>query len=119
MAIDLLDLRPNVPTHRRIAGRDDVVNETMPMICSEWFPDNSDNRWHVENTAHQGDRSYALVRPEPDDVGYDRFVVLVEFGADGALAAAPAVYCREAESTYNLLASSQDCPNDIPIQILW
>jgi len=42
--------------------RDTVLEQCIPGICVEWFPDNEGNTWHIERTAHIDDGTFVLVR---------------------------------------------------------
>jgi len=100
-------------------NRDAVLGRVIPGVCSEWFPDNEGTIWHIERTAHSHDTALVLVRPEPNDVGYDRFVVLVDFALGEEGFAAHAMYAQHGESSFFLLSTAPDCPTDIPSEIVW
>lgn len=42
--------------------RDTVLDQSIPDICAEWFPDNEDNTWHIERTVHIDDRIFVLAK---------------------------------------------------------
>lgn len=114
-----LDLGASSAFRQQRADRDATLSEIVPDICAESFPDNQDNTWHIERTAHSDDTAYVLVRPEPNDVGYDRFVLLVDFSVAEKPTAAPAIYAQEAASKFSILSTEPDCPGDIPSMITW
>lgn len=100
------------------AGRDGLLRQVIRGVCDSWFPENEGNAWNVEAIAHRGDRAFVRVRPDPDDVGYDRFVVLFDFGLAPAGDEAHAMYAEEG-SSFGLLSTAPGCPADIPSEVIW
>jgi len=119
MAATPLDIRFASNVLRAHPQRDPVLEKHISAACADWFPDNEGNTWHIEGLAHSGDRSFVLVRPEPDDVGYTRFIVLAIFGAGKDPFAAAAMYCEERPGTFGLLGTSDECPSDRPPGVVW
>lgn len=117
LAATMLDLTEDCGTYD--PQRDEALQKAIARVCVEAFPDNGHNEWHIERAAHFEDRSFVLVRPEPDDAGSDRVVLLCVFGPDGSVTGAPAVYDREGESSYGLLCSEPGCPEDAPQGLSW
>lgn len=99
--------------------REGLVKKSIRGICADWFPDNEDNAWHIEATAYMADRAFVLVRPDPNDVGYDRFVVLVVFESPGSALTAHAMYSEDEESKFGLLGTAPNCPDDVPSVVIW
>ena len=114
-----LDLGASSAFRQPRADRDATLSEIVPEICAESFPDNEDNIWHIQRTAHSDDTAYILVRPEPNDVGYDRFVLLVDFSVAETPTTAHAIYAQEAAANFSILSTEPDCPEDIPSMITW
>ncbi len=99
--------------------RDTVLEQCIPGICVEWFPDNEGNTWHIERTAHIDDGTFVLVRSDPGDVGSDRFVVLVDFDPGEEIFNAHAMYSQDEESTFGLLSTASSYPEDVPSIVVW
>jgi len=119
MSKSKLDIGASSDFRQQRADRDVTLSEIVPAICADSFPDNEDNTWHIQRSAHGDDRSFVLVRPEPNDVGYDLFVLLVEFSLAEKPNTAQAIYAQETASEFSLLATEPDCPEDIPSTIIW
>lgn len=114
-----LDLNEAAARGIQAPDRDELIAGSIQAIAVDTFPDNADNEWHIRRSIHLGDRSYVLVEPSPDDVGYSAFVFLVVLGSSSHSPESPAVYCLEDPGTYDLLCTSTDCPADIPSVITW
>ena len=93
--------------------RDTVLEQCIPGICAEWFPDDEGNTWHIERTAHIDDGTFVLVRSDPGEVGSDCFVVLVDFDPGEE------IFTAHAESTFGLLSTASSCPEDVPSIVVW
>ena len=111
-----LDLRtvagvPNPDREGRISG-------SLAEVGVENFPDNPHNTWTLLETRHLDDRSFALVEPEPNDVGYDRFVFVFRFQEGDAAFVTTAIYCLEDE-TFGLLATTPECVGPQPRFLAW
>ena len=102
-----------------LPNRDAVLGRVIPGVFAKWFPDNEGNIWHIERTAHSHDTALVLVRPDPNDVGYDRFVVLVDFSLGEESFAAQAIYAQNDESRFFLFSTDPACSTDIPSKIVW
>ena len=96
-----------------------ALRRSIPDICAEWFPDDEGNSWNVEGIAHVKDWAFVLVQPEPNDVGYDRIIVLVGSSPRSSEFPAHAMYVQEQESRFGLLATDPDSPKDIPSVVVW
>jgi hypothetical protein len=110
MSKSQLDIGASSDFRQQRADRDVTLSEIVPAICADSFPDNKDNIWHIERTAHSDDTAFVLVRPEPNDVGYDLFVLLVDFSLAEKPITAQAIYAQEAASGFSILATEPDCP---------
>ena len=60
-------------------ARDMQLAESLCGICAGEFPDNEHNSWNLVRICHPGNRTYAMVEPDPKDVGYDRFVFVLDY----------------------------------------
>jgi hypothetical protein len=114
-----LDLRDRGELGKSRPDHDTVLDQSIPGICAEWFPDNEGNTWNIERTARIDDRAFVLVRYGPDDVGSDRFVVLLDFEPGEKSFTAHATYSHDAESIFGLLSTASGCPEDIPSVVVW
>ncbi len=119
------DPKPEVPDLdlRTVAGVSNVDRETrisgsLAHVGVENFPDNPHNTWTLLETRHLDDHSYALVEPDPNDVGYDRFVFVFRFQDGDAAFATTAIYCLEDE-TFGLLATTPECVDPLPRALIW
>jgi len=119
MSESQLDVKRAVNFQQHRPDRDAVLGRVIPGVCAEWFPDNEGNIWHIEGTAHSHDTALVLVRPDPNDAGYDRFVVLGDFSLGEERFTAHAMYAQDRVSSFSLLATTPDCPTDLPSEILW
>ena len=119
MSKSKLDIGASSDFRQQRADRDATLSEIVPGICADSFPDNEDNTWHIERTAHGDDWTFVLVRAEPDDVGYDLFVLLMDFSSAEKATTAQAIYAQEADVEFSILATEPDCPEDIPSTIIW
>jgi hypothetical protein len=114
-----LNLRDEANREDEHPSHDAFLRRSIPEICSEWFPENEHNTWNVEDIAHVRDRAFVLVRPEPNDVGYDRFVVLFGYTSPVSDFSAHAIYAQVQDSKFELHSTAQDCPEDIPTHVVW
>ena len=97
--------------------RPDADTGLVTALARETFPDNLHNSWRVLQTLELGEQTYVMVEPDPDDVGYSRFVFLLVPGTDTA-ARCVATYCLEADA-FPLLCKSRDCPSGVPSRLTW
>lgn len=114
-----LDLRLMADKATSHPDRDAKIKQSITAICSGTFPDNEHNTWEVRKTLHIGATTYLLVEPHPKDAGYDSFVFLLRFKPGLSFPENPAVYCLSVNSEYDLLCTSQNCPDDIPRSLIW
>lgn len=106
------------PGDRR-PGRDPVIRDNIKQFCIETFPDNEQNAWHVRGTWHNLEHSYVLVEPEPDDVGYDRFIFHLRFLSEPEEPQITAVYCHNGKGVFPLLCTSAEGLETLPSTIIW
>lgn len=99
--------------------RDALLHNSIWAICTDNFPDNEHNTWHIRRSLHVGDTSYLEIEPEPNDVGYDRFLFWITFVPGKSEPFVPAVYCTRIPGKFHLLSTAPDCPEDIPHAITW
>ena len=119
MSKSTLDIGTSSEFQQQRADRDVTLSEIVPAICADSFPDNEDNTWHIEQTAHNDDTAFVLVRPEPNDVGYNLFVLFIDFSLAEKPITAQAIFAQEGAAEFSLLATEPDCPEDIPSTIIW
>ena len=92
-------------------GRDKQLEQMLPQLGPEEFPDNEHNTWTILGTRHFTDYSFLHAEPSPNDVGYDQFVFLLLFTEHKVSSAAN--YCLEG-GQFSLLCTAQDAPKDLP-----
>jgi len=108
---------------RSVAGmpnpdRESLISGSLGHVVEENFPDNPHNTWTLLETRHFEGRSFALVEPEPNDVGYDSFVFVFQFQNGDAAFVTTAIYCWEDE-TFSLLATTPESVDPLPRVLSW
>ena len=98
--------------------RDRRLSKSLSSICVDEVPDNEHNTWKLLKTLHTGARTYALIEPNPNDVGYDRFVFVFRFSGNDTDFVTLGVYSAEAGS-YHLLSTTSECDETFPRLLLW
>lgn len=100
------------------ADRESRISGSLGAIGAENFPDNPDNTWNLLESRHLGEQTFTLVEPEPNDVGYDRFVFVFCFQEGDAAFVTTAIYCLES-GAFSLLATTPECVDPLPRVLNW
>jgi hypothetical protein len=87
--------------------REKYLQENIAKISQENFPDNLKNTWKILSFVHKNTQTYVEVEPEPKDVGYDKFVYVMDYSKRGQLPACVGGYSWTA-GQYSLLFSAGD-----------
>jgi hypothetical protein len=90
------------------------IREHVTEVGREEFPDNPEVAWSVKGFRHAADLVLAEVVPEPDEVGYPRFVF--GFAAGAARPRHVATWCLR-DGGYTLLSSGHGAPPDLPRRV--
>lgn len=100
------------------AKRDSQISKSIQGVCTDTFPDNEHNTWNLLKILHIGERTYTLVEPEPNDVGYDRFVFVHRFNESDSSFVTLVTYCYDGEQWF-LLSTTPDCDESFPNLLMW
>ena len=111
-----LDLQTVLGEER--APRDSLLTESLQSLCVNEFPDNEHNTWSLLKTLHIGARTFGLIEPEPNDVGYDRFVFVFSFSEYEKEFVTQAIYYDNG-GRYYLLATTPDFDESLPGVVDW
>ncbi len=91
------------------ASREGAIRERIQDIGEDTFPDD-DVDWKLLGVRHSGDYCFAEVEPEPDTVGYPRFIFVLHFDAFGHMQEC-GCYCM-ADGNWTLLTTTPGMPDD-------
>ncbi len=87
--------------------REKFLQENIAKISQENFPENQKNTWKILSFLHKDTQTYVEVEPEPKDVGYDKFVYVIDYSKRGQLPACVGGYSWTA-GQYLLMFSAGD-----------
>jgi hypothetical protein len=90
------------------------IREHVTEVGRETFPDNPEVAWSVKGFRHAADLVLAEVVPEPDEVGYPRFVF--GFAGGSARPRHVATWCFS-DGSYTLLCTGAGAPRNLPRQL--
>lgn len=95
------------------AEREKYLRDNIAKISQENFPDNLRNTWKILNFTHKETQTYIEVEPEPKDVGYDKFIYVMNYSQNDRTPLCVGVYCLT-KGEYSLLCAEPGWEAKLP-----